>query len=54
MSELRLDSRDMKTRPCLTCENIISETAHERRKDQIEEELAEVESLSLDGYLRRF
>lgn len=27
MEEVRLDGRDMKPRPCTTCEDIISETA---------------------------
>lgn len=27
MEEVRLDGRDMKPRPCTTCEDVISETA---------------------------
>lgn len=30
MQELRLDARDMKPRPCTTCEDVIHETANGR------------------------
>lgn len=33
MEELRLDGRDMKPRPCTTCEDIIAETAAGRGDD---------------------
>lgn len=33
MEELRLDGRDMKPRPCTTCEDVIQETAFGRCDD---------------------
>ena len=35
MEELRLDGRDMKPRPCTTCEDVINETAHGRGDESI-------------------
>lgn len=49
VSELRLDARDMKTRPCLTCESIIAEAAELKvKRDQENEEFFHV---SLEDYL---
>lgn len=33
MEEVRLDHRDMKPRPCTTCEDVISETAGTRKDE---------------------
>jgi len=51
ISELRLDARDMKTRPCMTCETIIAETANERVRERQEEEDDEFMQLDLEEYL---
>ena len=53
ISELRLDPRDMKTRPCLTCESVISDAAHEKRRDRQEEEDEEFCEVSLEDYLSK-
>ena len=51
MSDVRIDPRDMKTRPCSKCEGIISETAHGHIHEQREEEDEEFRHLSLPKYL---
>ncbi len=49
VSELRLDPRDMKTRPCLTCESIIADAVDSRKKQ--DEENDEFAHVSLEDYL---
>lgn len=51
ISELRLDARDMKTRPCMTCEQVISEAARPLAKDRQDEENEAFFNTSLDDYL---
>ena len=51
MDEVRLDPRDMKTRPCLTCESVISDAVGDKARDRREIEDEEFAHLSLPDYL---
>lgn len=51
MSEVRLDARDMKIRPCFTCEEAIREAVF---ADTLDEEDIEFMSMSLDEYVEKF
>ena len=51
IEQVRIDPRDMKIRPCLTCEGIISETAGEKVRERREEMDEEFSHLSLPEYL---
>jgi len=51
IDELRLDPRDMKTRPCSTCENVIHEMAFGRDDEIFDEDDEEFLHTSLEDYL---
>ncbi len=53
ISELRLDARDMKTRPCMTCETIINEAATEKIKERREVDDEEFMRTPLEEFLSR-
>ena len=53
LSEIRLDSRDLKIRPCFKCEEIINETVVEYTLKE-EEEWYEEDVLSLDEFMERY
>lgn len=54
VSEVRLDPRDNKIRPCLTCEEVIREAVGDFTKDFEDQEDAMFMSMSLDEYMERY
>jgi predicted PP-loop superfamily ATPase len=51
MSEVKLDPRDNKTRPCSRCEEVVSTTVKAYTREEREAEEEEFAHMSLDEYL---